>query len=313
MTLPPSVDLRSAIDHTYDQAHTNACVAHAAVNALDAMHDNAGLRHRFSRAWLWYWGRKFSGREREDFGLVFDSIKWALETKGAVLERDCPWTASPLWQEPAPLPSAVGAMTVALLNYAAGDVDAIKRKLAMGVPVVLSLYVYPGLYALHDKRDWRTHKIDPYGFSEGKHAVCIVGYDDACQRFLVENSWGPGWADGGFFGLPYGEFRLACERTWCIDRIRNFAPAPAPGMDMKAKMDAGDYAAFARQNRERLQMQLAQALERGGVQEVIVMAKREGVSDKHLEALFAWDRGAVRAVHDASPGLDWTGFIWADL
>jgi hypothetical protein len=38
------------------------------------------------------------------------------------------------------------------------------------------------------------------------HAVACIGYDDDSQRFLCENSWGPKWGDGGFFGIPYEYF-----------------------------------------------------------------------------------------------------------
>ena len=37
----------------------------------------------------------------------------------------------------------------------------------------------------------------------GGHAVMAVGYDDNSQRFMVRNSWGPGWGLGGYFTLPY--------------------------------------------------------------------------------------------------------------
>ena len=30
----------------------------------------------------------------------------------------------------------------------------------------------------------------------GGHAVCLVGY--TADRFIVRNSWGTGWGDGGF-------------------------------------------------------------------------------------------------------------------
>ena len=30
----------------------------------------------------------------------------------------------------------------------------------------------------------------------GGHAVCLVGY--TADRFIVRNSWGTGWRDGGF-------------------------------------------------------------------------------------------------------------------
>jgi C1A family cysteine protease len=32
---------------------------------------------------------------------------------------------------------------------------------------------------------------------EGGHAVCVVGYR-ADGRFIIRNSWGRGWGDGGF-------------------------------------------------------------------------------------------------------------------
>jgi C1A family cysteine protease len=37
----------------------------------------------------------------------------------------------------------------------------------------------------------------------GGHCICIVGYDDATQRFTCANSWGIGWGNKGYFYLPY--------------------------------------------------------------------------------------------------------------
>jgi C1A family cysteine protease len=33
--------------------------------------------------------------------------------------------------------------------------------------------------------------------------VLAVGYDDNEERFIVRNSWGPGWGMNGYFTLPY--------------------------------------------------------------------------------------------------------------
>ena len=30
-----------------------------------------------------------------------------------------------------------------------------------------------------------------------------VGYNDQTQVFIVRNSWGSGWGDGGYFYMPY--------------------------------------------------------------------------------------------------------------
>jgi C1A family cysteine protease len=37
----------------------------------------------------------------------------------------------------------------------------------------------------------------------GGHAVLIVGYNNATQRFTVRNSWGTSWGDKGYFYMPY--------------------------------------------------------------------------------------------------------------
>ena len=41
---------------------------------------------------------------------------------------------------------------------------------------------------------------------QGGHAVACVGYDDEKQAFLVRNSWGSDWGQGGYFWMPYAYF-----------------------------------------------------------------------------------------------------------
>ena len=48
----PAIDLRSDIETVYHQSGSNACTAHAVVNALDAMYDAAGQSKR-TKPGLW--------------------------------------------------------------------------------------------------------------------------------------------------------------------------------------------------------------------------------------------------------------------
>lgn len=79
---------------------------------------------------------------------------------------------------------------------------------------------------------------NPYGgnmvsYYSGKneasnHAVCIIGWDDNYKKenfkitppsdgaWLVKNSWGTGWSDGGYFWMSY------CEKTLCGFRAMQF-------------------------------------------------------------------------------------------
>jgi aminopeptidase C len=36
--------------------------------------------------------------------------------------------------------------------------------------------------------------------------MCIVGYDLNARYFIVENSWGPEWGDGGFCAMSFDNF-----------------------------------------------------------------------------------------------------------
>jgi DNA modification methylase len=39
----------------------------------------------------------------------------------------------------------------------------------------------------------------------GGHAVAAVGYLEAERMFVIRNSWGGEWGDGGYFKMPYEE------------------------------------------------------------------------------------------------------------
>jgi C1A family cysteine protease len=53
--------------------------------------------------------------------------------------------------------------------------------------------------------------------------VLAVGYDDASQRFIIRNSWGPGWGQKGYFTMPYAyitESNLA-DDFWTIRLVED--------------------------------------------------------------------------------------------
>ena len=48
----------------------------------------------------------------------------------------------------------------------------------------------------------------------GGHAVICVGYSDRRRSFLIRNSWGDEWGEGGYFWMPY---RLMRDQKRCSD------------------------------------------------------------------------------------------------
>lgn len=50
------------------------------------------------------------------------------------------------------------------------------------------------------------------GRADGGHAVAIVGYAE--QGFIIQNSWGPSWGEGGFALLPYEDYMMHATDVW---------------------------------------------------------------------------------------------------
>ena len=85
------------------------------------------------------------------------------------------------------------------------SVDSIKNALHMYGPLVTTLDVY---------NDFYSYKNGVYEYTTGKrlggHAVLVVGYKNDPSvngggYFIVKNSWGTGWGEGGYFNIAYSE------------------------------------------------------------------------------------------------------------
>ena len=62
------------------------------------------------------------------------------------------------------------------------------------------------------KKSLKLPIITRKGRADGGHAVAIVGYAE--QGFIIQNSWGPSWGNGGFALLPYEDYMLHATDVW---------------------------------------------------------------------------------------------------
>ena len=84
------------------------------------------------------------------------------------------------------------------------DLHQVQGCLAAGSPVVFGFSVYESFESGDVARTGSVPLPGPTEELLGGHAAMVVGYDDASQSFLVRNSWGPDWGDGGYCTMPYG-------------------------------------------------------------------------------------------------------------
>lgn len=78
-------------------------------------------------------------------------------------------------------------------------INAIKAMLLSGKPVIVGGPVNRAFVNLNDNSVLKAF----VGASLGGHCYCVVGYNDMKKAFLVYNSWGTIWGDGGFGYISY--------------------------------------------------------------------------------------------------------------
>lgn len=66
--------------------------------------------------------------------------------------------------------------------------------------------------AYRNKRRRTLPVIQRQGRAESGHAVAIVGY--TLEGFIIQNSWGETWGEGGFALLPYEDYMLHATDVW---------------------------------------------------------------------------------------------------
>lgn len=104
-----------------------------------------------------------------------------------------------------------------------------KNAISNHQPVVIAMRIFKNKYSNNSVTSLNNSYINENGFwtynpsSDDKvvsgHAMCVIGYDDDKQAFLVQNSWGTGWGKNGRFWLPYSKL------TYCS----NYGSSPLNG------------------------------------------------------------------------------------
>lgn len=210
--LPPSVDLLPDVFEVEDQGRLGSCTANAGCSALELCYKRAGKPQDFSRMFLYKRVRDLAGFYG-DTGANPRDIPKALNQFGVCLETTWPYDADLLDTEPSPAAIAEAAMfktgayeMISSVQDFQPLVDTLKHSLAQGLPVLTTITVLQSFLTLSGA-DWRQHEFNTNSNETdqmlGLHEVLLIGYDDAAGRFLFQNSWGPAWGDGGFFGVPY--------------------------------------------------------------------------------------------------------------
>lgn len=216
------VSLRPFCSDT-NQEGIGACAGNATADSVEILinieaHDAAVKEGRqppepiqLSRLFVYALARTLDGTLAKDEGTYVRSCFEVLSRFGICLEADWAYDTSKVYVSPSLLAQrkALGHKIHSyyrVKSTGAERLDEVVAALRARKPVVFGTLVEEAF------RGYRGGEaiLPPKGATIGGHAMVIVGYVGG--KFLVKNSWGPDWGDGGYalFSPEY----IAWDETW---------------------------------------------------------------------------------------------------
>ena len=201
VALPAIVDLRAKFPAPYNQKSLGACSSMALGAALQFLNPT----YEPSQLFIYYNERKAANEVMQDSGSTLQIGVQTLNQYGACPESDWPYDISKFEIQP-PVTCYQNARKDILVGYQSipsNNIELIKTALYSQHPVVFGILIYP---SFESEQTAQTGIVSLPAQNEqtlGGHALCFAGYDDSKNAFLVRNSWGVQWGQGGYFWLPY--------------------------------------------------------------------------------------------------------------
>ncbi len=205
--LPASVDLRANWWPVGDQGATGSCVGWASTDGVARYHfvkaGRLGKKEKLSPRFTWMGSKEtdeFTNRPQtmiEEAGTSLKAAMDILRKYGAVPDALLPFKLNQLLYAGSEQTFYATAAQRRFASYfnLRKDFGKWRQWLATQGPLLVALSVdetWDNATNTHGKLD--TFKANSV---RGGHAVACVGYT-ADRRFILRNSWGSGWGDGGF-------------------------------------------------------------------------------------------------------------------
>ncbi|MEO0983130.1 MAG: C1 family peptidase [Pseudomonadota bacterium] len=198
-SFPQYVDLRSMCSPVENQGQVGSCAANAVVGALE-FHQRMQKQPLvdLSRLFVYYNSRRLADNEKSDVGTFIHHVMASVMAYGACSEAMWPYIEA-MWSTKPTEACYREAMNVQGLTYARADLGpACLAVLAEGLPVVFGACIPGEMIQVEAALTGRIETPQgPWPEPGGGHAMLVVGYDLAQKMWLIRNSWGTDWGDGG--------------------------------------------------------------------------------------------------------------------
>ena len=222
----PAVDLRTSgfMPSVYDQGDLGSCTANAIGSAYEYLQKRSGYTDYMpSRLFIYYGERVIEHSVGEDAGAeIRDGMK-VIGRLGTPHEQLWAYDVTKFAVKPSPAAYQDGLMHQCIkYQRVQQGVTSLKLALSQGLPVVFGFTVGA---SFESDEVAHTGVWNPVHGEEqiGGHAVKLVGYKsiNTVDYFIVKNSWGTGWGDGGYFYMPTAWVASARNASdfWVIQQV----------------------------------------------------------------------------------------------
>lgn len=230
--LPPKVDLRPKFTEIEVQGETNSCTANAVAGAYEyILKRHLGEdAYDVSRMFVYYNARSLEGENVviEDNGSIINLAVKSLHEYGICSEETWPFEAPNVNEKPSDEAyEEAGKFLIEEYAVVPTELFAWKHCLAEGYPIVFGLELYNSFDQQRKKGLVPEPTQNEVQREEhAGHAMVCVGYSDKDQVFIVRNSWGQEWGDGGYCYIPYRYImnpKYNDGDSWTIRRVDELA------------------------------------------------------------------------------------------
>ncbi|HYW21372.1 MAG TPA: C1 family peptidase [Nodularia sp. (in: cyanobacteria)] len=224
ISLPASVDLREWCSPIEDQGKINSCTAHAAVTLFEYFQKRSSGKYLdLSRLFLYKVTRNLL-HWKGDVGASSRATMKALALLGVPQEEFWPYDETKFDEEPPAFCYALASKYTATKYYRVDTqgrtrdivLQQIKASLAANRPLMFGILSYTNTWEQAKSNGGKIPFPSSFDSQWGGHNMAAVGYDDNIKikntdptgiettgAFLVKNSYGIKWGDGGYGWLPY--------------------------------------------------------------------------------------------------------------
>ncbi len=218
--LREKVDLREYSGKVRHQSSLRSCTSQAVVSAFEIL-----LKKQYpekfidlSALFVYYNARLLEGiKPTFDPGVYIKDALKAVQLKGVCAEQIWPYNTSQFSAIPTADSYEDAKKRTIDSYYRCRDFEDILDSLNNDIPVVTAIKTYSSFNQLGWNGSSYISRPTGSDMYLGGHSIALVGYDRASEKFIAKNSFGPYWADGGYFYIPFEYAEQGFMDSWIFD------------------------------------------------------------------------------------------------